>query len=488
MSDSKVEHKSVLDDVWDGAVGGFDWLKSVLFGEFADHRSLSAMIADMLISFVPGVVIVTSARDAVAVIIRLAQHPEKREEAMEWIMLAACMIVIALPLAMAAGGAIAAGVGGIVGGIAGSELGAALRAVMLLLIKEATKLGDVIKFLQKFVRGDLMFFLRSIKFAKYEKALVLAFEKTISKLIHICEGMRGKLEHLKYFDDVKLAIKKLTEWESKFYAVQQAAVKQLPRAVAELDLRLSKLVAQVAPKETHAAVTAVKAEKPAGQALNLQYIHDSIGKPLHEIHAPKADVPKAPPKPKSEAAPKEIKKQPDPVEKVEEGPNTKRQETADVGEVVAAPLLTNPKDIRAASGTWSAEKKARFDTADRYYSDAGYADYDSHLRGIDFDKPVDVAEVGKGEKLYQYSYPDRVTGEPKVGSYYYDNPGVDVNKLGFDVAGRNMIEVPLNEPTSLLRSTAANIEDWNGSGKIFAGGETQLFNPNVSYLPVTVIK
>jgi hypothetical protein len=386
MSD-KASSNSILDDAWDGAVGGLDWLKSVIYGEFADNRSLSAMIADMLLSFVPGVVIVTSARDAVAVIVRLAQHPEKRDDALEWIMLAACMIVIALPLAMAAGGAVAAGVGGIVGGIAGSELGAALRAVMLLLIKEATKLGDVLRFLQKFVKGDLLFFLRSIKFAKYEKALILAFDKTIGKLLDICKALRLKLEHVKYFDDAKAAIATLIEWERKFYAVQQSAIKQLPKAVAELDARLAKLLAQMAPKESHAVVTAVKAEKPAVKAVATQRVRDVAGQPLLLEMRPQPKM-KQLPGPKIErevvagskapaAAPKAAAKAPattakadaagakaadsaapvasktgaaddaakadadalkakaDPLDKVDDGVNAKRQDTVDIDAVVA---------------------------------------------------------------------------------------------------------------------------------------------------------
>lgn len=148
---------------------------------------------------------------------------------------------------------------------------------------------------------------------------------------------------------------------------------------------------------------------------------------------------------------------------------------------------TNPKDIRLAAESWPPEKKARFDLADRYYYEAGYRDYDSHLRGIDFDHPVDVLEIKKGEKIYQYSYLDRITGEPKVGSYYYSDKPVDVNKLGFDVGSRKMIEVELDEGAGFLRSRAANIEDWNGSGAIYKGGETQLFNPNASSNKIKVI-
>ena len=179
------DHDAILRDAWDTVVGGVNWLNSVFLGEFADNRPLSAVVADMLISFFPGVVIVTSARDAVAVIVRLACHPEKRDDLMEWVLLSACLIVIALPFAMAAAGTAALGAGAIVGGIAGSELGAALRAVMLLLIKEASKLVELVRFLQKFIKGDVLKFLRAVKFAQYEKALLKAMSEITGKLLAI---------------------------------------------------------------------------------------------------------------------------------------------------------------------------------------------------------------------------------------------------------------------------------------------------------------
>jgi hypothetical protein len=182
---SSTDQHTVLADAWGHVVGGMEWLQSVIYGEFSDHRSLSAVVADMLVSFVPGVVIVTSARDAVAVILRLATHPEKREDLMEWALLCACLIVIALPIAMAIGGVAAGGVGAIVGGVAGTEIGAGLRAVMLMLIKETSKLVELVLFLQKFMKGDILKFLRSIKFAKYDKALLHAFSKICGKLVDI---------------------------------------------------------------------------------------------------------------------------------------------------------------------------------------------------------------------------------------------------------------------------------------------------------------
>jgi hypothetical protein len=413
MSLQNPDKKNALDEAWDGVVGGLDWLKSVLIGEFADNRPLSAVVADMLVSFVPGVVIVTSARDAVAVTIRLAQRPEKREELMEWVLLAACLITLALPLVMAAGGLAAAGVGAIVGGIAGSELGAALRAVMLLLIKEANKLVELVQFLQKFITGDILKFLRAIKFVQYEKVLLQALEKIVNKLVEICRAVRGKLEHLKYFDEAKQAIAKLTEWERKFYAVQQDALKQFPKALAELDARLAKVLAQTAPKEVHTAAAGVQAEKAVAAVPPKQVVNDTAGKPLQhaEAKAPSAETkapstgkaqggastggagkppdkksppPKQPPPPKephkrtdaadSDKLPRKDK--PDELPKAPEGINDKRQQTVDpriaadrekitalskAGKIEEARAVLQPHVDAAKAAKTPAEKQAALD-------------------------------------------------------------------------------------------------------------------------------
>ena len=365
MSENGAQGRSVLDDALSGALGSFNWLKSVLLGEFSDNTSQSALVASMLANFIPGVVVVTSARDAVAVILRLAQHPEKREDLTEWIMLSGCMITVALPLAMAAGGAAAAGVGAIVGGIAGSQLAAALRAVMLLLIKEAGTLADMLKFLQKFMRGDLLRFLYSIKFAKYEKPLLLAFDQTTGKLIEACKVMRTSLERVNNFDRAKRAIAILVEWEKKFYAVQHAALRQVPRAMAELDARLLKVVAQVAPKEVHIVMVGVRAEKPLAPVIKVQYVHDVIGQPLlhagagnkaagqHGNVGAQSRGASGGSAPGSNGAggkpPRKLKA--DKIEKVAEGPNTKRQETLEVdAHVDVDPLQKNPDFIATSNG------------------------------------------------------------------------------------------------------------------------------------------
>lgn len=316
MSEQKPEG-SFVDELIDSSLGQFQWVKSVLLGQFAPERELSAITAEILLNFVPGVVIVSSARDAVAITIRMANHPEKRDDVMEWMYLCACLIVIALPLASAAGGALFAGVGAIVGGVVGSELAAYLKAIILLLMSKSS-LSDVVLFFQRFMKGEVITLLMLIKFVESEKILIAFLGATNTKLINICAGLRLRLKPYDCFDDVRVAIAKLTEWEAKFYAVQAAAVKNIPLALAELDVRMAAILAQARPKEVHTVVTGVKAAAPARLPVVAQRVHATPGQALRQPSA-------------SQNA--QIKTGAAPAGKVSEGPNTKRQATGGIDKI-----------------------------------------------------------------------------------------------------------------------------------------------------------
>ena len=259
---------------------------------------------------------------------------------MEWVLLCACLIVIALPVAMAAGSAVALGVGAVVGGVAGSELGAALRAVMLMLIKEASKLVELVRFLQKFMKGDILKFLRGVRFARYEKALIQAVSKIIGKLVEIVKALRIHLESLQYFDSVKTTVATLADWEKKFYNVQRDALKQVPKALAELDARLAKVLAQTAPKEVHTVAAGVQADKTVAALPAKQHVIDTPGKVVPKVEgralrrrgATKSSE-KSKPALKVEqknSTESHLKENPDPVTSHAGGPNTKKQAIADV--------------------------------------------------------------------------------------------------------------------------------------------------------------
>ncbi len=149
-----------------------------------------------------------------------------------------------------------------------------------------------------------------------------------------------------------------------------------------------------------------------------------------------------------------------------------------------------PKEgFREMASQWIGELKQRFDLADDFYRNAGYTDYDNHLRGIDFDKPVKVVAEPQGNYIYQYCNIDS-EGIPIIGDYFYKNPDVDVNLLGFDKGNRKLVRMQLTESVDFLESTTSNIDDWFDTGKVFQGGEIQLFSPSAKTKinPPTIIE
>jgi hypothetical protein len=179
----------------------------------------------------------------------------------------------------------------------GDELAAALRAVMLMLIDESGKLAEMVRFLNKFIKGNILEFLKGVKFANYEKSLLEILQQTTGKLIGIVQEVRGKLLDARVFDvriadhleSVQTLIQKLSVWEQRFYAVQQEGIQQIPRAVAELQQRLDRLLAQEAPKDSHVVSAGVTATKPQPVVPLKQEIHDTPGATLRDPAAHSAD-------------------------------------------------------------------------------------------------------------------------------------------------------------------------------------------------------
>ncbi|MGI4757826.1 MAG: hypothetical protein ACRYGF_13360 [Janthinobacterium lividum] len=243
---------ALLDDLWNDAVGSVDWLKQVILGEFDDHQSTSAMITQLLASFVPGVVIVMSARDLTAVLIRMVRHPEKRENLTEWMILVACAIGLVPALIGAAAGAAAAGVGAVVGGLAGDEAGAALRATALLLIEDGSRmLEKVIQFLRRFVKGDILRFLREAKFVRYAQPVAEEVGKFLGHMISITQKVIAKASEVRWIGSVGHIIDRLKVLEHGFYDLQRAAVHKIPQVMAEFDSRLQRALGEHMAQADH---------------------------------------------------------------------------------------------------------------------------------------------------------------------------------------------------------------------------------------------
>lgn len=110
-------------------------------------------------------------------------------------------------------------------------------------------------------------------------------------------------------------------------------------------------------------------------------------------------------------------------------------------------------------------------TARDFYRSRGWPDEKiaAHIKGIDFSKPVEVTTLKPGTTVSQW----QKQGAPQGN--YYAPPGTDPATLGIDTAGRVETQYVVKEPVQVLKSTAADVPDWRGSGATYQGGGTQYF-------------
>lgn len=139
--------------------------------------------------------------------------------------------------------------------------------------------------------------------------------------------------------------------------------------------------------------------------------------------------------------------------------------------------------LEYVNSTFSAAQKQLFDKTRDFYRGFNPSFNVNELRGIDFDLPVTNVVKKENNIMYQMSTIDPVTGNPKFGSYFFENVNEDITKLGIGdlnrikADGRVKVKITLNDEVDFLKTTTANIEDWAGSGNIFKGGGNQFYNP-----------
>ena len=137
-----------------------------------------------------------------------------------------------------------------------------------------------------------------------------------------------------------------------------------------------------------------------------------------------------------------------------------------------------------------AVRNERRQFARRFYEEAGYkkTEIDSHLRGINYEKPITIENVPPPQTFYQYqSVRD---GKLRRGSYYTTDANEKPTDLGihdnfvFRKKGREFekfhVEINKVKPQRALKSTAyGTMDNWSVPGKSYMtkGGAVQYFMP-----------
>ena len=152
----------------------------------------------------------------------------------------------------------------------------------------------------------------------------------------------------------------------------------------------------------------------------------------------------------------------------------------DVTNTVSQRVRANIEASRAARQASNFDQHLRFEKAYNFYrTEAGWGASRtlSHLRGIDFTKPVNIATLPARRLMIQYIQPEYGLGN------YFANVGTPASQLGINPASRIPVLLQSSSQVRALQSTAKQVLDtWTIPGKPYLaqGNGIQYFVPNKS--------
>jgi hypothetical protein len=205
-----------------GDVG--DWVWGLIQGNFNEQQTISQLLVDAIIGMIPVVGDVTAVRDLVAVIIRLVEHPDKRDDVMEWVEL----VIGCFALIPVAGGVI--------------------KGVGKLLLRVGKNAGDhhkifkaIIELINRFGQGDAVAWFKKLDLNHYAGEVKAKFAELIGRVDGVLASVRKKLglvlsdEMVARIDTIRKALADL----------KARGEKMIPRAIKDLHTRLETLQKQI---------------------------------------------------------------------------------------------------------------------------------------------------------------------------------------------------------------------------------------------------
>jgi hypothetical protein len=166
---------STADEIEAIVVEVGEWLWGTVQGGFNEKQSISQIIVDAVIGMIPIVGDVTAARDLVAVILRMIEEPEKREDKLEWVTL----VLLLFALIPVAGGAIK-GVGKLV--LKAAANGSDAAKVMVEVVKVLNFAGHY---------GDAVKFFKALNFEAHTADILGQWRKLTQRLDDVSDVISG---------------------------------------------------------------------------------------------------------------------------------------------------------------------------------------------------------------------------------------------------------------------------------------------------------
>jgi hypothetical protein len=194
-----------------------DWIWGLVQGGFNEQQTVSQIIVDAIIGMIPVVGDVTAVRDLLAVTIRLADHPEKRSDPMQWVEL----VIGLLALIPVAGGAI-------------KGVGKLLMRVGRNAAEHPQILREAIELLNRLGNGNAVRYIRELDLLRYTAELQRHFRELITRIQRSIDAVLRRTRWV-IPDSMKERLQQLRAAVGQLLALGD---RMIPDAVKELNDRL----------------------------------------------------------------------------------------------------------------------------------------------------------------------------------------------------------------------------------------------------------
>ena len=237
---------STADEVEAIVVEVGEWLWGTVQGGFNEKQSISQIIVDAVIGMIPIVGDVTAARDLVAVILRMIEEPEKREDKLEWVTL----VLLLFALIPVAGGAIK-GVGKLV--LKAAENGSDAAKVMVEVVKVLNFAGHY---------GDAVKFFKALNFEAHTADILGQWRKLTQRLDDVSDVILKKWHALIPGG----MITRIEQLQAGVRKLKEVGERMIPDALKELNAKLKAVQAHLYQGEWHEIGGAMKSATREAEA------------------------------------------------------------------------------------------------------------------------------------------------------------------------------------------------------------------------------
>ncbi|MDQ2646999.1 MAG: hypothetical protein M3020_24555 [Myxococcota bacterium] len=237
---------SAADEIEAIVVEVGEWLWGTVQGGFNEKQSISQIIVDAVIGMIPIVGDVTAARDLVAVILRMIEEPEKREDKLEWVTL----VLLLFALIPVAGGAIK-GVGKLV--LKAAENGSDVAKVVVEVVKVLNFAGHY---------GDAVAFFKALNFEAHTGEILGQWRKLTQRLDDVSDVI------LKNWSAVIPGgmITRIEQLQTGVRQLKELGERMIPDALKELNAKLQAVQAHLYQGEWHEIGGAMKSATREAEA------------------------------------------------------------------------------------------------------------------------------------------------------------------------------------------------------------------------------